>query len=99
MRLSKRCYQKVSNSLPQFVDYYSRTKCLAEKAVLAANGRLLAEDAVNKLEVVEGERKLRTCALRCPGIYGEGEQRNLPRIVVSDDSHPNTYIHHSCNIL
>ena len=26
---------------------------------------------------------LKTCALRCAGIYGEGEQRHLPRIVVS----------------
>ena len=57
--------------------------------MLAANGCSLAEDAVTKLEVVEGERKLRTCALRCPGIYGEGEQRHLPRIVVRDDSPPN----------
>ena len=32
---------------------------------------------------VAGERRLRTCALRCAGIYGEGEQRHLPRIVVS----------------
>ena len=27
-------------------------------------------------------RRLRTCALRCAGIYGEGETRHLPRIVV-----------------
>ena len=25
---------------------------------------------------------LKVCALRCAGIYGEGEQRHLPRIVV-----------------
>ena len=31
---------------------------------------------------VEGGAKLMTCALRCAGIYGEGEQRHLPRIVV-----------------
>ena len=25
---------------------------------------------------------LKTCSLRCAGIYGEGERRHLPRIVV-----------------
>ena len=28
------------------------------------------------------DERLKTCALRCAGIYGEGEQRHLPRIVV-----------------
>ncbi|CAI8024652.1 Short-chain dehydrogenase/reductase family 42E member 1, partial [Geodia barretti] len=27
------------------------------------------------------DERLKTCALRCAGIYGEGEQRHLPRIV------------------
>lgn len=46
------------------VDHYSRTKCAAEQAVLQANGR----------------GRLRTCALRPAGIYGESEKRHLPRI-------------------
>ena len=53
------------------MDHYSRTKCIAEQEVIAADGR-----------EVEGGAKLMTCALRCAGIYGEGEQRHLPRIVV-----------------
>ncbi len=57
--------------LIQHVDHYSRTKSLAEQNVLRANGRRVVGGAV-----------LKTCALRCAGIYGEGEQRHLPRIVV-----------------
>jgi len=30
-----------------------------------------------------GDRTLRTCAIRLAGVYGPGEQRHLPRIVVS----------------
>lgn len=52
-------------------DHYSRTKSLAEMAVLEANGTALK----NRSGV------LRTCALRPAGIYGPGEQRHLPRIV------------------
>lgn len=52
-------------------DHYSRTKSLAEMAVLKANGMALR----GRPEV------LRTCALRPAGIYGPGEQRHLPRIV------------------
>ncbi|XP_062818069.1 short-chain dehydrogenase/reductase family 42E member 1 isoform X2 [Anolis carolinensis] len=48
-------------------DHYSRTKALAEMAVLGADGA--------------GREPLRTCALRPAGIYGPGEQRHLPRIV------------------
>ncbi|XP_007937316.1 short-chain dehydrogenase/reductase family 42E member 1 [Orycteropus afer afer] len=52
-------------------DHYSRTKSIAEKKVLEANGTAL-----------EGSSGiLRTCALRPAGIYGPGEQRHLPRIV------------------
>lgn len=51
-------------------DHYSRTKSIAEKKVLEANGTSLESDGV-----------LRTCALRPAGIYGPGEQRHLPRIV------------------
>ncbi|KAI4788076.1 hypothetical protein KUCAC02_036080 [Chaenocephalus aceratus] len=52
-------------------DHYSRTKSLAEMAVLKANGTALKE----------GAGVLRSCALRPAGIYGPGEQRHLPRIV------------------
>ncbi|XP_040897450.1 short-chain dehydrogenase/reductase family 42E member 1 [Toxotes jaculatrix] len=52
-------------------DHYSRTKSLAEMAVLKANGTALKESS----------GVLRTCALRPAGIYGPGEQRHLPRIV------------------
>ncbi|XP_018522438.1 short-chain dehydrogenase/reductase family 42E member 1 [Lates calcarifer] len=52
-------------------DHYSRTKSLAEMAVLKANGTALKDSS----------RVLRTCALRPAGIYGPGEQRHLPRIV------------------
>lgn len=52
-------------------DHYSRTKSLAEMAVLKANGTALKD----------GSGVLRTCALRPAGIYGPGEQRHLPRIV------------------
>ncbi|XP_047187466.1 short-chain dehydrogenase/reductase family 42E member 1 isoform X1 [Scophthalmus maximus] len=52
-------------------DHYSRTKSLAEMAVLEANGTALKD----------GPGALRTCALRPAGIYGPGEQRHLPRIV------------------
>lgn len=41
--------------------------------MLAANGAKLEKEG----------SVLRTCGLRCAGIYGEGEQRHLPRIVVS----------------
>ncbi|XP_051787431.1 short-chain dehydrogenase/reductase family 42E member 1 isoform X1 [Erpetoichthys calabaricus] len=52
-------------------DYYSKTKSIAEMAVLKANG----------LKLENGSDILRTCALRPAGIYGPGEQRHLPRIV------------------
>uniref|UniRef100_A0A2K6MUY9 3-beta hydroxysteroid dehydrogenase/isomerase domain-containing protein n=1 Tax=Rhinopithecus bieti TaxID=61621 RepID=A0A2K6MUY9_RHIBE len=52
-------------------DHYSRTKSIAEKKVLEANGTPLDR----------GDGVLRTCALRPAGIYGPGEQRHLPRIV------------------
>jgi len=58
------------------VDHYSRTKAIAEQDVLRASGRGLEGKGV------QGGRRFKTCALRCAGIYGEGEQRHLPRIVV-----------------
>ena len=56
-------------TLPMFppsahVDEYSRTKALAERAVLAAHD----------------SPRLATCALRCAAIYGPGETRHFPRI-------------------
>lgn len=52
-------------------DHYSRTKALAEMAVLKANGAVLKD----------GSGVFRSCALRPAGIYGPGERRHLPRIV------------------
>ncbi|XP_048210681.1 LOW QUALITY PROTEIN: short-chain dehydrogenase/reductase family 42E member 1 [Perognathus longimembris pacificus] len=54
-----------------YTDHYSRTKMMAEKRVLEANGSALER----------GRGVLRTCSLRAAGIYGPGEQRHLPRIV------------------
>jgi len=55
----------------QHVDHYSRTKAIAEMKILNANNS------------GAGEQILRTCAIRLAGVYGPGEQRHLPRIVVS----------------
>lgn len=52
-------------------DHYSRTKAVAEMAVLKANGTVLKD----------GSGVFRSCALRPAGIYGPGEKRHLPRIV------------------
>ncbi|KAJ3594230.1 hypothetical protein NHX12_006561 [Muraenolepis orangiensis] len=52
-------------------DHYSRTKAVAEMAVMRANGTALEG----------GSGVLSTCALRPAGIYGPGEKRHLPRIV------------------
>ncbi|XP_076989247.1 short-chain dehydrogenase/reductase family 42E member 1 isoform X2 [Tamandua tetradactyla] len=52
-------------------DHYSRTKSIAERKVLGANGTAFERSS----------GILRTCALRPAGIYGPGEQRHLPRIV------------------
>ncbi|EDV27848.1 uncharacterized protein TRIADDRAFT_21456 [Trichoplax adhaerens] len=62
-------------SLPYFplekhCDYYSKTKSIAEQAILKANGS----------ETANGNRLL-TCAIRPAGIYGEEEQRHMPRIM------------------
>ena len=51
---------------------YSWSKSITEQAVLTANNSILPRG-----------RNLKVCALRCAGIYGEGNQRHLPRIVVS----------------
>eukprot|EP00128_Syssomonas_multiformis_P017307 Colp12_sorted_trinity150504_noHs@29199 len=52
------------------VDMYSRTKTMADKRILKADGIPMANT-----------RALRTCSVRSAGIYGEGEERHLPRIV------------------
>lgn len=62
-------------SLPYFpldkhTDQYGPTKALAEQLVLKANGRRLKNGGVFK-----------TAAIRPAAIYGEEEQRHLPRIV------------------
>lgn len=51
-------------------DVYSASKAQAEQLVLAANGR----------------DNLRTCSLRPAAIYGDGEERHIPRIVAHIDS-------------
>lgn len=48
------------------MDHYSKTKRIAEQKVLEA----------------DKENVLRTCALRLGGVYGVGEQRHIPRVVV-----------------
>ncbi|KFM23410.1 Short-chain dehydrogenase/reductase family 42E member 1 [Auxenochlorella protothecoides] len=68
-------------SLPLFpldahCDAYSRTKALAEQAVLAADGaRHVGKDGD------PGRGRLHTTALRPAAIYGAGERRHLPRTV------------------
>jgi len=56
--------------LEKHPDQYSKTKSIAEMAILEANGRSLSDG-----------KSLKTCALRLAGVYGPGEQRHLPRIV------------------
>ena len=55
-------------------DHYSRTKAIAEMKVLSANN--------SPVESEGDTRILRSCALRLAGVYGPGEERHLPRIVV-----------------
>ena len=64
------------------VDHYSKTKSIAEQLVRAASGK--------------GDTTLKTCALRCAGIYGKGEQRHFPRIVVRDVLFPHVHPHIEC---
>ncbi|XP_066531745.1 putative short-chain dehydrogenase/reductase family 42E member 2 [Hoplias malabaricus] len=58
--------------LHMHIDHYSRTKAIADRMVLAANGRSL-----------KGGGLLRTCALRPSGIYGPEERRHLHRVMVN----------------
>ena len=50
------------------------TKSIAEQKVLGANGGK-----------TEDGHTLHTCALRLAAIYGPGDQRHIPRIVVGID--------------
>jgi len=56
--------------LDKHPDEYSRTKAIAEQLVLNSNGKTL-----------KNGKTLSTCALRPAAIYGEGEERHLPRII------------------
>lgn len=56
--------------IDQYTDYYSKSKQLAERLVLNANGKTLGND-----------KKLSTLILRPAAIYGEGERRHFPRII------------------
>lgn len=59
---------RVCLSLSVWTD--SRTKAAAETLVLAANG-----------SVTERGLKLKTVSIRPAAIYGDGEERHLPRII------------------
>lgn len=48
---------------------YSFSKIFAEKLVLTANGRNIDSG------------KLRTCVLRCPGMYGERDRHLVPKMI------------------
>ncbi|XP_077131165.1 putative short-chain dehydrogenase/reductase family 42E member 2 [Ranitomeya variabilis] len=54
------------------LDYYSKTKTIADQMILAANESPL-----------KGGGKLLTCVLRPPGIYGPDEKTHLPRLVAN----------------
>lgn len=58
--------------LDMHIDHYSRTKAIADRMVLAANGRKL-----------KGGDVLQTCVLRPSGIYGPEERRHLHRVMVN----------------
>ncbi|XP_066432378.1 putative short-chain dehydrogenase/reductase family 42E member 2 [Eleutherodactylus coqui] len=58
--------------LEKQLDFYSKTKTIADQMILAANESPL-----------KGGGKLLTCVLRPPGIYGPDEKRLLPRLVAN----------------
>lgn len=66
--------------LDQHTDEYSKSKALAEQMVLQANGQTVCDG-----------RTLCTSVLRPAAIYGETEQRHLPRIVKHIDQVRETY--------
>jgi nucleoside-diphosphate-sugar epimerase len=61
--------------LDQHTDQYGPTKAMAEQLVLKANGRRL-----------KGAGYFRAACIRPAAIYGEDEQRHLPRIVKHIDT-------------
>eukprot|EP00040_Diaphanoeca_grandis_P026157 m.146067 g.146067 ORF g.146067 m.146067 type:complete len:389 (+) comp30465_c0_seq2:165-1331(+) len=72
----------------EHVDEYSRTKCIAEQLVLAADSTPTTPltpqqtSRANKAgNSTQPPHRLRTCAVRPAAIYGEGESRHFPRIV------------------
>ncbi|KAF8106863.1 hypothetical protein N665_0130s0035 [Sinapis alba] len=56
----------------QYVGPYDQTKSVAEQLVLKNNGRIV-ENGHGSL--------LSTCAIRCPLVYGPGEEKYLDRII------------------
>lgn len=73
-------------------DQYSASKAIAERLVLEANGTTVSTPSVTSVADVNaaalsaGVRPLQHCrmltaSIRPAAIYGEGEQRHLPRIV------------------
>ena len=76
--------------LSRHSDEYSRSKAEAEALVLTADGTLLPSPPPWRLGQPQQPQpqppsllpplRLRTCALRAAGIYGDGEERHLPRI-------------------
>jgi len=81
-------------ALGDFHDEYSKTKMIAEKMVLEANGTTLGETNGNSDSNSSSNGKktkggaaspsrLVTCAIRPAAIYGDGEERHFPRILSS----------------
>ncbi|KAL3340669.1 hypothetical protein AABB24_029016 [Solanum stoloniferum] len=67
-----------NENLPYFpiddhVDPYGRSKSIAEQLVLKSNGRPFTK---------KNGKCLYTCAIRPAAIYGPGEERHLPRIII-----------------
>ncbi|KXS12958.1 hypothetical protein M427DRAFT_156987 [Gonapodya prolifera JEL478] len=68
--------------LNEHTDEYSRTKAIAESAILAANGTKFSGEAGDTLQCSAPLSSiLLTAAIRTNGIYGEGEERHFKRIV------------------
>lgn len=67
------------------VDEYSKTKCIAEKRVIAANGTKLHSKSNSTSTLssnnTDNIETLATCAVRPAAIYGDGEERHFPRLI------------------
>lgn len=73
--------------------------CCVKATYLSAGGSTITRDfslCISCLPV--GGGVLKVCALRLAGVYGEGEQRHLPRIVVRSAMHSHTYMCKACVI-